>query len=108
MGGAKSGGQEVRVGEVFVECAEKEGFPGFGFFRQGDNCTLRGRRRLPEEKTQLAGSKEGGWGHTDRHLGSKMEIPDNVLDSGGGGVYSALRSDGVSFSLDVVHTCVTL
>jgi hypothetical protein len=39
---AKSGGQKVRVGEVFVECAEKTGFPGFGFFRRGDNCALRG------------------------------------------------------------------
>jgi hypothetical protein len=28
MDAAKSGGQEVRVGEVFVECAEKTGFPG--------------------------------------------------------------------------------
>jgi hypothetical protein len=45
-----TGGQEAMVGEVFVECAEKAGFPGFGFFRQGDKCALRGRRRLPEEK----------------------------------------------------------
>jgi hypothetical protein len=49
---AKSGGQEVGVGEVFVECAEKTGFPGFGFFLQGNNYALRGRRRLPEEKMQ--------------------------------------------------------
>jgi hypothetical protein len=28
---AKSGVQDVRVGEVFVECAGKTGFPGFGF-----------------------------------------------------------------------------
>jgi hypothetical protein len=61
---AKSGGQEVRVGEVFVECAEKIGFPGFGFFRQGNNYALRGRRRLPEEKMQLAGSKDGGLAYT--------------------------------------------
>jgi hypothetical protein len=32
----------VRAGEVFVECADKTGFPGFGFFRRGDNCPLRG------------------------------------------------------------------
>jgi len=32
---AKSGGQEVRVGEVFMEYAEKAGFPGFGFSRLG-------------------------------------------------------------------------
>jgi len=42
MGEAKPGGQEVKVGEVSVECAEKTGFLGFGFFRQGDNCALRG------------------------------------------------------------------
>jgi hypothetical protein len=64
MGAAKSGGQEVRVGEVFVECAEKTRFPGFGFFWQGDNRALLGRRRLPEEKMQLAGSTDGGWVYT--------------------------------------------
>ena len=42
MDAAKSGGHEVRAGEVFVECSEKTGFPGFGFFRRGDNCALRG------------------------------------------------------------------
>jgi hypothetical protein len=52
MGAAKSGGQDVRVGEVFMECAEKKEFPGFGFFRQGANCALRGRKRLPNEKLQ--------------------------------------------------------
>ena len=31
MGTAKSGGQEVRVGAVFVECAEKTGFPVLDF-----------------------------------------------------------------------------
>jgi hypothetical protein len=71
---AKSGGQEVRVGEVFVECAEKTGFPGFGFSLQGNNYALRGRRRLPEEKMQLTGSKDGGWEYTDSAGESKMEI----------------------------------
>jgi hypothetical protein len=41
MGAAKSGGQEVRVGEVFVERARKRESPGFVFFRQGENRTLR-------------------------------------------------------------------
>jgi len=54
---------------VFVECAGKTGFPGFGFFRQGDNCALRGRRRLPEDKMQLAGSKDGGWVYTEHDTG---------------------------------------
>jgi hypothetical protein len=49
MGAAISGDQKVRVGEVFVECAEKTRFPDFGFFWQGNNYALRGRRRLPEE-----------------------------------------------------------
>jgi hypothetical protein len=31
MGAAKIKHPEVRVGEVFVGCAEKAGFPGFGF-----------------------------------------------------------------------------
>jgi serine/threonine protein kinase/Tol biopolymer transport system component len=39
---AKSGSQEVTVGEVFVECAEGAGFHGLGFFRHGDNYALRG------------------------------------------------------------------
>jgi len=72
---AKSGDQEVRVGEVFMECAEKEGFPGFGFFRQGANYALWGRKRFPEEKLQVARPKDDGWAYTDRHSGSKMEIP---------------------------------
>jgi hypothetical protein len=50
MGAAKSGGQEVRIGEVSVKCAEKTGFPGFGFFRHGGNRVLRGRRWLPKEE----------------------------------------------------------
>jgi hypothetical protein len=40
---AKSGGQEVRVGEVFVKCAEKTVFSGLGFSWQSDNPALRGR-----------------------------------------------------------------
>jgi hypothetical protein len=72
---AKSGGQKVRVGEVFVECAEKTRFPDFGFFWQGNNYALRGRRRLPEGKMQLGGSKEGGWVYTQLERESKMEIP---------------------------------
>jgi hypothetical protein len=64
----------LTVGEVFVECAEKTGFPGFGFFRQGNNYALRGRRRLPEGKMQLTGSKDSGWEYTDNAGESKTEI----------------------------------
>jgi hypothetical protein len=68
MGAAKSGDQEVSVGEAFVGCAGKTGFPGFGFFRQGESGAWWSRKRLREEKMQLAmqfaGSKEGGWVYT--------------------------------------------
>jgi hypothetical protein len=41
----------------------------FWIFRQGDNRALQGRRRLPEEKMQLAGLKDGGWVYTEWHPG---------------------------------------
>jgi imidazolonepropionase-like amidohydrolase len=63
MGAAKSGDQEVRVGEVFVESAGKTEFPGFGFFRQGDNCALRGengsqRKKCNSEDQSVGGSED--------------------------------------------------
>jgi hypothetical protein len=70
MDAAKSGCR-VRVGELFVECAGKTRFSGFGFFWQSSNCALRGRRRLPDgENSQdqsmvarciLAGSRDLKW-----------------------------------------------
>jgi uncharacterized Zn-binding protein involved in type VI secretion len=64
MGAAKSGDQEVRVGEVFVESAGKTEFPGFGFFRQGDNCALRGengsqRKKCNSEDQRIKGRRRG-------------------------------------------------
>lgn len=53
---------------MFVECTEKAEVSGFGPSGQGDNPTLRGRRRLPEEEMQLAGSKDGGLLCTERDL----------------------------------------
>src|ERR1035438_3478168 len=79
MGAAKSGGQEVRVGEVFMECAEKKRFPGFGFFWQGDNCALRGEDGSQRGKCNSQDHKDGGWVYTDGQPGSKMEIPDESL-----------------------------
>jgi hypothetical protein len=73
MGAAELGGQKVRAGEAFVEGAGKTGFPGFGSFRQGEDCALRGRRRLPENKMQLAGSKDGGWVYNEREPGDQNE-----------------------------------
>jgi hypothetical protein len=74
-GAVKSGGREVTVGEVSVKCAGNTGFPGFEFFRQGDNCALRGRRWLPKEKLQLGGSKEGGWMYTNWQPGVQNGNP---------------------------------
>ena len=48
-----------------MECSENTGFPGFGLRGQGDNPALRDRRRLPEERMQLAGSKDGGSVYTE-------------------------------------------
>jgi hypothetical protein len=45
------GHPEVRVGELSLKCAEKTGFPSLGFFLQGDNRALQGRKSLPEGKT---------------------------------------------------------
>jgi len=49
---AKSGGQDVRVGKVFVgmRCVGETRFPDFGFFQQGDVCALRGGDARPEGK----------------------------------------------------------
>jgi hypothetical protein len=47
----------------------------FWIFPAGRQLRLAGRRRLPEGKMQLAGSKDGGWLYTDRHPGAKMGIP---------------------------------
>ena len=75
MGAAKSSGQAVGVREVFVECAEKRGFPCFGFFRRDDNYALQGRKRLPEEGMQVAGSKDRGWMYTERESGVQNGNP---------------------------------
>src|SRR2546422_827140 len=57
---AKSGDQDVGVGDAFVEITEKTQFPGFGF-PGGRNLALgRGKRRLPEKKLRFGGSTLGG------------------------------------------------
>jgi hypothetical protein len=58
----------LRKGKVFVEYTENTGFPGFGLCGQGDNPALRGRRRLLEERMQLAGSKDSGSVYSDREV----------------------------------------
>jgi hypothetical protein len=59
MGEAKPGGQEVSM-----ECSEKDRISRFRIFPAGRQLRLPGRRRLPEGKMQLAGSKDGGWVYT--------------------------------------------
>ena len=65
-----------------MECAEKTGVPGFGFFRQGAKRVSWGRKRIPEEELPVelpvAESKDGGWVYTGRHPGSKMEIRSTI------------------------------
>jgi hypothetical protein len=65
----------MRAGEVFVKCTEKTGFPGFGFSWQGDNPDLRDRRRLPEERMQLAGPEDRGCGYTESNPGVQNGNP---------------------------------
>ena len=62
MDAANSGDQEVRVGEVIVECAEKTGFHNLGFFRQGDNYALRGGNSSQRGKCTSKAQKDGGLG----------------------------------------------
>jgi hypothetical protein len=57
---AKSGDQDVEVGDVFVEFTEKTRLPGFWFFRGWNLALGRGKRRLPE-KTALRRIKTWGF-----------------------------------------------
>jgi hypothetical protein len=54
----------------------KRGEAAAGLFWQGANWVLRGRKRRPEERMHVEGSKNGGRVYADKHPGSKMEIPD--------------------------------
>jgi len=44
------GDQGVGVGEVFVDCTEKRGLPGFWIFRAGRQPRLVGAKTAPEGK----------------------------------------------------------
>jgi hypothetical protein len=74
-------GWDAGAGEVFVECAEQTEFPGFGLSGQGENCPLRGRRRLPTRKLHRGGSMDGGGSGLNRTCESKMEILAKFLRS---------------------------
>ena len=67
--------REVRLGEVFVECAENTEFPGFGFLRQAETAPWGGNNSSQRGKPEPEGSKEGDWMYTGMVPGAKMEIP---------------------------------
>ena len=76
---AKSGDQDVEVGDVFVEITEKTQFPGLRFFRGWNMVLSRGKRRLPE-KTALRRIKDLGiCDMLKPNPGAKMEILDEIL-----------------------------
>src|ERR1019366_5317041 len=50
---AKSGDQDVEVGDVFVEITEKTQFPGFRFFRRVEFGAWQRQEKAPGEKTAL-------------------------------------------------------
>jgi hypothetical protein len=68
-------GQDVRAGDVFVECIEKKGVRDFGFCAQGESPVWQDRKRLPEEE---CGSQEQRMAVRlilNETWKSKMEIP---------------------------------
>jgi hypothetical protein len=79
----------------------KDRISRFWIFRQGDNCALRRRRRLPEDKIQFAlqhalqlgGSQEGGWVYTKHDSG----VPNG--NSGLGQFAGLLVFSGAFFAL---------
>jgi hypothetical protein len=64
-----------------MKITEKKQLPGFGFFRRGDN-PARGRRRLPEEKLELARPRDDGLVYTQFEL--KIQNGNSGLFSTGG------------------------
>src|ERR1035438_7101502 len=79
MGAAKSGGQEVRVGEMFVECAEKTGFPGFGFSGRTPTAPCGGEGGSRRKRCNSADQRKAAGRILAEHPGAKMEIPDEAV-----------------------------
>lgn len=50
---AKSGEQDVEVGDVFVEMTEKAQFPGFRFCRRVELGAWQRQKKAPGEKAAL-------------------------------------------------------
>jgi len=57
---AKSGDQDVEVGDVFMEITEKTQFPGFRFFRRVEFGAWQMLKKAPGEKTALRKDQELG------------------------------------------------
>jgi hypothetical protein len=70
MGAAKSGGQEVRGGEVFVECAQKTDFPVLDFSGRTTTSPCEGENGFWRKECKSLGSKDGGWVYTEHDRGS--------------------------------------
>ena len=76
------GGQEVRVAEVFVECAEKIGFPGFGFSGRATTTPCGGEDGSRRKKCNSRDQRMAA-GSTDSAGESKMEISVSSFDATG-------------------------
>jgi hypothetical protein len=57
---AKSGDQDVEVGDVFVERTEKTQFPGCRFSRRVKCSAWQRQKKAPGEETALGGARLGG------------------------------------------------
>ena len=57
---AKSGDQDVEVGDVFVEILKKKQFPVFGFSGGWNLALGRSKRRLPESNCTSEEPRLGG------------------------------------------------
>jgi hypothetical protein len=66
--------QDVRAGEVFVECSEKKGVRDFGFCAQGGSPVWQDRKRLPKRECSSQDQKMAVWSILNRTGKSKMEI----------------------------------
>jgi hypothetical protein len=76
MGAAKSGGRDVRIGEVSVKCAEKTGFPGFEFPRQA-KMALGGAKDGSQRNCTLEDQKLAAGCIIYRKRGTGIPVPSN-------------------------------
>jgi hypothetical protein len=67
--------QDVRGGEVFVQCSEKAGVRDFGFCALGDSPVWQGREGFPKREYSSQGQRMAVWLILNAIRKSKMEIP---------------------------------